>query len=102
MRFYFCKIGEHLQKLAMLAIVVVPLDRHLTIDQTVVSWVVFSVIGLVGFKLNGGRANGRLWNIRLLSCGSAGGGGCRLSLGSSERNYCGLIGSVTVLSGDQL
>jgi hypothetical protein len=51
MRFYFQKIGEHLQKLAVLAIVLVPLKRHLTIHQVVVSWVVFSVIALVGIQV---------------------------------------------------
>jgi hypothetical protein len=51
MRFYLQKIGEHLQKLAVLAIVVVPLERHLTIHQVVVSWAVFSVIALLGMQV---------------------------------------------------
>jgi hypothetical protein len=30
MRFYIRKIGEHLQELAVLAVIFVPLDHHLT------------------------------------------------------------------------
>jgi hypothetical protein len=51
MGFYFHKIGEHLQRLAVLAIVLVPLDRRLTLHQVVVSWVVFTVIVLIGIEV---------------------------------------------------
>jgi hypothetical protein len=51
MRFNLYKIGEYLQKLAVLAIVAAPLDRHLTIHQIIFLWAVFSVIGLVGIEV---------------------------------------------------
>jgi hypothetical protein len=51
MRFYLSKIGEYFQKLAVLAIVVVSLDRHLTIHQIIFLWAVFTVIGLVGIEV---------------------------------------------------
>lgn len=51
MRFYIHKIGEHLQELAVLAAVFVPLDRSLTIHQIVMLWVACGVIIIGGIEM---------------------------------------------------
>lgn len=51
MRYYLHKIGGHLQELAVLAMVFVPLDRRLTTEQIVVLYATCGVILLVGIEL---------------------------------------------------
>lgn len=51
MRFYLRKIGEHLQELAVLAAVFVPLDAHLTSGKVLVLWGGCGVIITIGIEM---------------------------------------------------
>lgn len=51
MKFYLRKIGEHLQELAVLAAVFVPLDAHLTNGKVLVLWVGCGVIITMGIEM---------------------------------------------------
>jgi hypothetical protein len=51
MRFYISKIGGHLQELAVLALIFVPLDRHLTVHQYMVEAPICAVIIMIGIEM---------------------------------------------------
>lgn len=51
MRFYLLKIGKQLQKLAVLAILIVSLDRDLTIHRIIVWWAVCGTILLLSIEM---------------------------------------------------
>jgi hypothetical protein len=51
MRLNLHKISEHIQKLALVAIVFIPLHRHVTTHQIVVLWAVCGAILLVGIEV---------------------------------------------------
>ena len=51
MKFYLHKTGEHLQELAILALVFVPLDRHLTMHGIAVLAMPCTAILLVGIEM---------------------------------------------------
>lgn len=50
MRFYLNKIGGHLQELAILAMVFVPLDRHLNLKDSLLLYVPLAIILLAGIE----------------------------------------------------
>lgn len=51
MRFYINKIGGHLQELAVLAAVFVPLDRNLTSHERLMLWGFCGAIITVGIEM---------------------------------------------------
>jgi len=51
MRYYLNKIGGHLQEIAVLAAVFVPLDRNLTVHQSIMSWCLCGAIIAVGIEM---------------------------------------------------
>lgn len=51
MKFYIRKVGEHLQELAVLAAVFVPLDAHLTTSEKLIMWAGCGVIITVGIEM---------------------------------------------------
>jgi hypothetical protein len=51
MRFYLHKIGGHLQELAILAMVFVPLDRGVTARKMIVLWGICGTILMVGIEM---------------------------------------------------
>lgn len=57
MRFYLNKIGGHLQELAVLAMVFVPLDLHLNLHAVIALWGGGIVVLLQELRWNGGHAN---------------------------------------------
>jgi hypothetical protein len=51
MRFYLHKIGGHLQEIAVLAAVFVPLDRNLTLHESLMLWGFCGAILIVGIEM---------------------------------------------------
>lgn len=51
MRFYLNKIGGHLQELAVLAVVFIPLDRHLETPQILELCALCAAILFVGIEI---------------------------------------------------
>jgi hypothetical protein len=51
MRFYLRKVAGHLQELAVLAAVFVPLDRNLTNRQSLMVWGFCGAIIVVGIEI---------------------------------------------------
>lgn len=51
MRFYLHKIGGHLQEVAVLAAVFVPLDRNLTTTDKLITWAACGAIITIGIEI---------------------------------------------------